>query len=287
MKSKKSFINRKIFFVLALLTASIISSCDVFDFELPEANSKLDTILPSSNFSYESLPGNFMEIKFTNLSSEATTFLWDFGSGSTSTLKDPIFIFEDGEGTYPVTLISSDANGASSMVTIDVLVEMGPVAPSILGAGFEVDADKNFWKADFSRIGTSTSVMQTTTSSGYFEGARGGKFPSDESRLGYQEFTTFIPSTNYILRYKYRMKNNSTSNGVMNVSIVTLLTSWDLATLPSKTIATNAHAETTANVDGLVEGTLQFNSGSNTNLAILLYNEVEEMYIDSFTLEIQ
>lgn len=287
MKNKIIIKYRKIFFLLALISASLVVSCDVFDYELPEANSKPDTILPTANFSYASIPGNFMQIKFNNLSSEATTYMWDFGFGSTSTLKDPTFEFVNGEGIYPVTLISSDANGASSTVTIDVEVVMGPVSPTVLGPGFEVDADKNFWKANFSRIGSSSSVMQTTTSGGYYEGARGGKFPSDESRLGYQEFTTFTPSINYILKYKYRMKNNSTSTGVMNVSIVTPLTAWDLATLPSKTIATNAHLETTANVDGLVEGTLQFNSGPNTNLAILLYNEVEEMYIDSFTLEIQ
>lgn len=288
MKNKFIILSKKITFLLILTAAGLVSSCDdYFAYDLPEANSKVDTILPNADFSYASIPGNFMQIKFTNLSSESLNYLWDFGTGETSTLVDPIFEFTAGEGIYPVTLTSSDANGESSTITIDVEVKMGPVAPTILGAGFEVDTDKNFWKATFPRLGTSTSVMQTTTSGGYFEGARGGKFPSNEDRLGYQELTTFTPSTNYVLKYKYRMKNNSTSSGVMNVSIVKPLSSWDMTTLPTFTIATNAHAETEANVAGLTEGTLQFNSGNNTTLAILLFNQFEEMYIDSFTIEIQ
>lgn len=288
MKTKKISLYKKIVLILSFALPLVFISCDdAFDYDLPDSNSKVDTILPNANFSYASLQADFMQIRFTNLSTESTTYLWEFGFGETSNLKDPTFTFINGEGTYPVTLTASDANGASSTITINVEVVMGPVSPILQGAGFEVDADKNFWKADFSRIGSSSSVMQTTTSGGYYEGARGGKFPSSEDRLGYQELTTFTPSTNYILKYKYRMKNNSVTDGVMNVSIVTPLTSWDLATLPAKTIATNVHAENTANVAALVEGTLQFNSGNNTILAILLYNEVEEMYIDSFTLEIQ
>ncbi len=279
---------QKFVFILAIFTAILLVSCeDAFEYKLPDANSIPDTILPTADFSYASIPGNFQEIKFTNLSTESIFFTWDFGSGQTSDEKDPIFEFVGGEGIYPVTLTASDANGEFATVTINVEVVMGPVAPNILGAGFEVDADKNFWKANFSRVGTSSSVMQTTTSGGYFEGARGGKFPSSEDRLGYQELTTFTPNTNYILKYKYRMKNNAVTNGVMNVAIVTPLSSWDIATLSESVLAANAHTETDANVAALVEGTLLFNSGNNTNLAILLYNEIEEMYIDSFTLEIQ
>lgn len=286
---KKRFVTyKKILFLLTVFAAGLMASCeDAFKYDLPEANSIPDTILPNANFSYGSLPADFRIVKFTNLSSESTIFMWDFGSGQTSNLKDPTFEFVNGEGTYPVTLTSSDANGAFSTVTINVEVVMGPVAPIILGADFEVDSDKNFWKATFPRVGTSSSVMQTTTSSGYFEGARGGKFPTSQDRLGYQEFTTFTPNTNYILKYKYRIKNTTTSDGIMNVSIVKPLTSWDLATLPSFTIATNVHLEDATNSAALVEGTLQFNSANNTTLAILLYNEIEEIYIDSFTLIVQ
>lgn len=288
MKNKFFKLSKKATGLLMMTASFLFISCDdYFAYDLPEANSKVDTILPHADFSYASLPGNFMNIKFTNLSSEATTFLWDFGNGQTSNAIDPIHEFVNGEGIYPVTLTSSDANGEASTISIDMLVEMGPVAPIILGPGFEIDADKNFWKAPFPRLGTSTNLMQTTTSSGYFEGARGGKFPITEDRLGYQELTTFVPNTNYILKYKYRIKNTNTAVGTMNVAIVKPITTWDLATLPTFTISNNAHVEDSSNSAALVDGTLQFNSGNNTTLAILLYNQSEEMYIDSFTIEIQ
>jgi hypothetical protein len=50
-------------------------------------------------------------ISFTNISENATNFLWDFGNGTTSTLIDPVVVFDD--GTYIVTLTAFDANGNS------------------------------------------------------------------------------------------------------------------------------------------------------------------------------
>jgi len=90
MKNNKfSHIKRaaKLFFCLAF-TAITMNSCqDAFDFELPEANSIPDTVLPTANFSYASALEDFRTINFTNLSFEATTFAWDFGGGNTSTCR--------------------------------------------------------------------------------------------------------------------------------------------------------------------------------------------------------
>ena len=61
----------------------LISSCeDLFEFELPEANSIPDTVFPTANFSYASTLEDFKTIKFTNLSAESTTYMWDFGGGN-------------------------------------------------------------------------------------------------------------------------------------------------------------------------------------------------------------
>ena len=268
-----------------------LSSCD-FEYDIVEAGSQPDLTPPSADFNYSQGQGTNDEWKtysFGNLSISATDYVWDFGNGNTVTTLDATYTFA-GEGSYVITLTASDKLGVTSTVskTIEVVMPIIPTVlpPTIQGAGFEVDSDKTFWQAPFSRVGSSTSVMQTTTSNGYYEGARGGKFPNSEERLGYQELV-FTPNTSYVLSYKYRMKNTSASPGVMNVSIVTPLTSWNLATLPGNTIATNAHFETTSNVSELTTGILSFNSGANTNLAILLYNEVEEMYIDSFTIIVQ
>ncbi len=278
----------KISILFSILIISL-SSCD-FEYDIAEAGSKADLTPPSADFNYTQRQGTVTDIwknyTFGNLSVSATDFLWDFGNGNTAITKDASFTFP-GEGTFNVTLTAMDKLGKSSTVTKTIVVVM-PIIPSvfpptILGDGFEVDTDKNFWKAPFSRVGTSTSVMQTTTSGGYFEGARGGKFPNSEDRLGYQELV-FTPNTSYTLSYRFRMKNASASDGVLKVAIVHPLTAWNIGTLPSSTIASKVHVESIGNVSSLVTGSLTFNSGANTTLAILAYNEIEEMYIDTFTI---
>lgn len=57
---------------------------------------------------------------FTNLSEEASTFLWHFGDGDTSTSMHPIHIYAS-TGTYPVTLIASHC-GLSDTASHDVTI---------------------------------------------------------------------------------------------------------------------------------------------------------------------
>ncbi len=53
------------------------------------------------------------QLQFTNTSKYANSYLWDFGDGSISTKKDPIYTyFED--GTYAVTLTVSGPGGSDS-----------------------------------------------------------------------------------------------------------------------------------------------------------------------------
>ena len=47
------------------------------------------------------------EVSFNNQSTNATTYLWDFGDGNTSNEAMPMHTFED--GTYTVQLIASNA----------------------------------------------------------------------------------------------------------------------------------------------------------------------------------
>ena len=95
-----------LFFCLAIMAIAFNSCQDDFRYELPEANSKPDTMLPMANFSYASTLEDFRTIKFTNLSAESTTYLWDFGGGNTSTEQDTTYTFP-GEGTYTCLLYTS------------------------------------------------------------------------------------------------------------------------------------------------------------------------------------
>jgi len=102
------------------MATSLFVSCeDAFRDDLPGANSQADTIFPDANFSYASSQDDFRIVNFTDLSSEASKFSWDFGFGGTSTERDPSFTFP-AAGSYPVTLTASDGNDVTSSITIDV-----------------------------------------------------------------------------------------------------------------------------------------------------------------------
>lgn len=61
---------------------------------------------PVSNYSISS---SGLEVSFNNESSHATTYLWDFGDGNTSTEKNPVHSFAV-KDNYTVTLTASDNN---------------------------------------------------------------------------------------------------------------------------------------------------------------------------------
>lgn len=62
--------------------------------------------IPYSQFSLEPDFGGVQgRTKFTNSSIYATSYLWDFGNGNTSTVPDPVEVYEY-DSTYTITLIS-------------------------------------------------------------------------------------------------------------------------------------------------------------------------------------
>lgn len=56
----------------------------------------------------------FMTSTFTNTSQNATSYLWDFGDGTTSTDSDPVHVFPWPGGTFTVVLTASNECGSSS-----------------------------------------------------------------------------------------------------------------------------------------------------------------------------
>ncbi len=74
-------------------------------------------VVPTAEFSYS---GNEYTIDFTNNSTNATSYLWDFGDGSTGTENNPSYTFSSA-GTYAVTLTAYYMN-CSDIITQDVSV---------------------------------------------------------------------------------------------------------------------------------------------------------------------
>ncbi|NER15829.1 PKD domain-containing protein [Spongiivirga citrea] len=292
MRHKFNILNRTMLFLLGLVTASIVVSCvgdELFRDELPDSNSKADTVFPEANFSYASSSEDFRMINFTNLSSEALTFAWDFGGGNTSTEQDPTFTFEAGEGTYPVTLTATDGGGVSGTVTIDVIVVEGPFQPIILEPGFEDDTlpegggdGRDSWRNN--ALG---GVIQITGSPVTF-GDQGAKLPVPAGdRIGYQEITV-DPETNYDLSFWYTMLSGS-SDPSLTVSVLgvtqnggTFETREDVATGTIASITVTDDSEP----DVYVQQKLSFNSGTNNTVAIYFTNGGVEARLDDFTIEV-
>lgn len=215
----------KLCFVLAV--ALFLSSCEsAFEFELPEANSKIDTVLPEANFSYIPSADDFTTIEFKNLSFESTKYLWDFGGGNTSTEVDPVFTFSGGEGMYPVTLTASDANGASDVITIDVEVVdlFVAITPEIFNGDFNEGQDD--WKFSSFTGGTTSPFNSSSDGSNLnYDGSDNGSktpgakwtmstsagvYKSSNTRYAYQAIIV-SPNTEYILEYEYAIKNDGTA----------------------------------------------------------------------------
>lgn len=62
--------------------------------------------MPQAKFSYSA---DGLEVSFKNQSTNAQTYLWNFGNGKTSTLKEPTITY-DAAGTYAVTLTAKNGD---------------------------------------------------------------------------------------------------------------------------------------------------------------------------------
>nr|WP_321232030.1 PKD domain-containing protein [uncultured Psychroserpens sp.] len=287
MKNKINIFRKTTLLVVFFIATSLIVGCTLRD-DLPDANSKADTVPPEANFSYASDSDDFRTINFTNLSSEATTFAWDFGGGATSDMQDPSHTFEAGEGTYSVTLTASDELGAVNTITIDVMVVEGPFQPIILEAGFEDDTlpggggdGRDSWRN--SDLG---GVIQITGSPVTF-GDQGAKLPLPAGdRIGYQEITV-EPDTNYDLRFYYTMLDNSSSPS-LTVAVLGVTEFGSPENTQEALDASIASVTVTddSEPDVYVQSTLTFNSGINNTVAIYFYNGPVEARLDDFTIDV-
>lgn len=220
MKNKVNIFRKVTLSFLSFVIASSIISCDsdIFRDELPDSNTKVDTVLPTADFSFIPDPDDFTKITFSDLSFESTTYMWDFGGGATSTEKDPTYTFAGGEGVYPVTLTVSDDNNATNSVTYNVKVVdvFVAITPTILNGDFS--DGQNGWKVSSFTGGTTSPFNSSGDGSwinydGSDNGAKtpgakwtmstsAGEWVSSNTRYAYQSIIV-SPNTDYVLEYEY------------------------------------------------------------------------------------
>lgn len=195
MKNKMTFFCKTTFALLSLVIASFVScvGTDTFRDDLADTGSQLDTIFPEANFDFTADQDDFRLINFTDLSSESNTYAWDFGGGATSTERDPSHTFS-GEGTFPVTLIASDANGETSTITIDVIV-VDELVAAFQCADFNCDP-RTPWGG-----GRGTSTFSGSGSPTPPEGNGGAKLSSSSNFL--DQTIRVVGGANYRVTFWY------------------------------------------------------------------------------------
>lgn len=101
------------------------------------------TELPSVGFTYEpSEVTRYDEVTFTNTSSNADTYAWDFGDGSTSTDENPTHMFKTA-GSFTVKLTASNADGDESTEQTITVGELNNTY-TIDDTTYTIDSDM-FW----------------------------------------------------------------------------------------------------------------------------------------------
>ena len=288
LKIKNIFNASSVLLTSIFMALVFMYSCDPsisgFEYNLPEANSKADLTPPTASFS-ASVTDDYLTYTFANGSTSATDYLWDFGDGNTSTSVDGTNTYP-GEGTYTVTLTASDKLGATSTYSMEIEVVEPEVPqallPEILEGGFEdlslpdgTGDGRDSWRNDMG------GVIQITSSPVY-EGSKAAKFPSAGDRVAYQELT-LSPNTDYILTYYYTLKTDNP--GSLTVSILPGGGYTDLSTALSSAITSyQGTDQTDANAFTRVD--INFNTGANDTVAILITNEGVEARADAFSLSL-
>ena len=235
--------NKTLKSLLVVVAVSFIASCE-FRPELPEAGSIPDETPPVASFEFVPTAEDFRIIRFTNTSTEATNYVWNFGSDavvceeidgeivcgteSTTTSENTYAKFEAGEGTYTVSLTALDNNGASNVaeVMVDVIDEFVPLPVTVLNGGFE-DSRENWtisnWDTWSSAAFESSSDGSPTNYDGTDNGGstRGAKWNASRSvgslansgtRVAYQALVV-SPSSDertvtYVLEFEYAIKDD-------------------------------------------------------------------------------
>jgi len=283
-----------------LLSIGLVFSCDPslggLEYELPDANSKPDATPPSAAFSATADAGDYLTYSFGNASSNATSYMWNFGDGSTSTSTDGSHTYA-ADGTYTVTLTATDNLGQSDTFSMDILVEAPPAPPVPDPTLLNADFDK-LPKSSGSDCACSGWINKSIGDQGESSSGNGGsdnvvKFDNNEPDHVYQEFEV-VPNADYIMDIVSSFKSPAGGSFPSMLEVRILAGSgYDSGYTPTYYTSTTAipqdgfgyssvaQVETAANNiltsvivnpndTGYLTNTFPFNVGNNTSVALFI-----------------
>jgi hypothetical protein len=168
----------------------------------------VDTIQPISDFNTSNtLLEPFENVYFTNLSTDADSYTWDFGDGSISYDANPTHSYTS-EGSYYVTLRADRNNGKSdvSSITIDVYFTKLEVTVAEWNINYYYDnliynAQVTLYPTydDWKNL-TNAIAIEYTDSYGvaYFTGLHAREYYVDVYKINYDNETLGLGDVNYV-----------------------------------------------------------------------------------------
>lgn len=114
----------KKFFILATMAALTVWSCGKTDDPAPKPDPTPSGKAPVANFTYAA---DGLTVTFTNSSTDATSYLWNFGDGTTSTETSPVHSYSAADD-YKVTLTAANDAGDQSKKEVTISVAGAPKA---------------------------------------------------------------------------------------------------------------------------------------------------------------
>ncbi len=293
--NKKKSINTGVLFVSIFILTILTTACD-YEFDLPEAGSIADETPPVANFTASQSETDFLKYTFSNLSTSATTFAWDFGDGNSSAELDGENTYS-AEGTYTVTLTASDALGVTSTFAEDITI-VEPQAPDVPDPVLvNTDFDK-LPKSSGSDCSCSAWINKSIGDQGESSSGNGGsdnvvKLDNNEPDHLYQEFEV-VPNADYTIQIVTSFKSPEGGSFPSMLELRVLggvgYTSGYTPTYYTETVdfpqddfgyasvsqvedpANNLLIETQSNPndDGYITYTYTFNAGANDSVALFI-----------------
>jgi len=135
-------------------------------------------------------------VTFSNLSNQASSFLWNFGDGTTSTVENPVKAYEE-YGTYTVTLtaVNNDGQISTFQDNLDLELELTPVP--IVNGDFENGSEGWIQGVD----DNSPAPVVTEGGNTYYEVNVTNPDPSQPFLVNVSQKLEIVQGNTYLLRF--------------------------------------------------------------------------------------